>query len=75
MSLIDDARAAHKAGLSYGQYMTIKKPDNKEAEIAPLRVCEYCGAPLPRDRKKFCTQGCRTSHGRRRKTEVPSEKN
>lgn len=57
MGLIEDAKAAKEAGLSYGQYMlqrdfiTFEKPTG--------RRCEICGAPLIGQQRKFCSRACR----------------
>lgn len=60
MSLIDDAKAAHAAGLSYGQYMTTKAaPEKKEPK--PKKVCANCGDPLVGGRIRFCCNECRAA--------------
>lgn len=73
MSLIDDARAAHKAGLSYGQYMTIKKTSKKKPEPEPKRFCKGCGGTLTGKQKTFCCNECRTYNRNKIKMEAQSE--
>lgn len=57
MGLIEDAKAAKGAGMSYGQYMLqrefipFEKPTGKR--------CEICGAPLIGQQRKFCSRACR----------------
>lgn len=63
MGLIEDAKAAKEAGLSYGQYMLqkdfipFKKPKGKR--------CEICGAPLIGKKLRFCSQECKYERDRR----------
>lgn len=58
MSLKDDARAAHKHGVSYGVYMaTIKKSEPPKPR--PKAVCKNCGGPLVGGRLRFCCNECR----------------
>ena len=57
MSLVEDAKAAKKAGLSYGQYMT-QKP------FTPYRrkngnKCANCGGVLYGGQIKYCCSECR----------------
>ena len=59
MSLIDDARAAHKHGVTYGVYMSTIKKDRPEPKPKQKRVCANCGAPLIGGRVKFCSNECR----------------
>ena len=59
MSLIEDAKAAHKADLSYGEYMTTKKPDPNNVPIVKYRYCLCCGDRLSGGRIKFCSLECR----------------
>ena len=57
MGLIEDARAAKDAGLSYGEYMLkrefipYKKPEGKR--------CEVCGFLLKKYQQRFCSARCR----------------
>lgn len=58
MSLINDAKAAHKHGVTYGVYMaTIKKPEPPKPKVK--RACANCGDPLIGGRMKFCCNECR----------------
>ena len=58
MSLIDDARAAHKHGVSYGVYMSaIKKSEPPKPK--PKAACKNCGGPLIGGRLRFCCNECR----------------
>lgn len=59
MSLIDDAKAAHKHGVSYGVYMSTIKKDHPEPKTPQKRVCANCGDPLVGGRVKFCCNECR----------------
>lgn len=60
MSLVEDAKAAHKLHMTYGQYMATVKPleppkPPKPLEKANGRICELCGAPLVGKQRKYCT--------------------
>ena len=57
MSLIEDAKAAKKAGLSYGQYM-LHKPFEPYKKPTGLR-CANCGGPLYGAQRRFCCLECR----------------
>lgn len=59
MSLIDDAKAAKKAGLTYGQYMVTKKSDPPKPK--EKKVCANCGDPLVGGRLRFCCNECRAA--------------
>ena len=57
MGLIEDAKAAADAGLSYGEYknrqgFVVSKPLSK-------RVCSKCGEPLLPHQYKYCGAKCR----------------
>lgn len=57
MGLIDDAKAARDAHMTYGQYM-----NQKGASVPPIyskRNCVNCGAPLLGRRAKYCSGECR----------------
>ena len=64
MSWLDDAAEADKAGLSYGQYMSIK-PKQEQPDPAndpDARFCVMCNCVIPnRDgfRRKTCSEKCR----------------
>lgn len=57
MGLIEDAKAAKEAGLSYGQYMSQREFVPYEKPFG--RRCEICGGPLSRYQKRFCSKACR----------------
>jgi hypothetical protein len=57
MSLIEDAKAAKEAGVSYGEYMLQRKFVPYEKPTG--RRCEICGGILTRYQKKFCCKECR----------------
>ena len=57
MSLIEDAKAAKAAGLSYGQYM-INKEQRKFVRISGKR-CLNCGCRLSGAKLKYCSKECR----------------
>lgn len=60
MSLIDDARAAHKHGVSYGVYMSaIKKTEPPKPK--PKKACANCGGALDGGKLRFCCNECRTA--------------
>lgn len=57
MSLIEDAAAAHAAGMTYGQYMS-----NRPAAPVQRRIgkrCANCGGPLLGKQLRFCSNECR----------------
>jgi hypothetical protein len=57
MSLVEDAVAAKKAGMTYGQYMSQK------AFVPYKRVsgkkCIVCGSPLVGKQMNWCSKECR----------------
>lgn len=57
MSLVDDAIAAQKAGLTYGQYMSTKNhtPYVKRSG----KCCKRCGKPLNGYQQYYCSKTCR----------------
>ena len=57
MSLVDDAKAAKKAGLSYGQYM-MNKPFEPYKRVNGNK-CENCGGLLYGGQRRFCCSECR----------------
>lgn len=57
MSLVEDAVAARKAGLTYGQYMTQKGFSPYKAKPCPR--CKNCGAPLIGRQMQYCSKDCR----------------
>jgi hypothetical protein len=61
MSLIEDARAAKEAGLSYGQYMLQNKPFIRYHRDSGKR-CVVCGGVLSGRQQRFCTDQCRNKH-------------
>ena len=56
MSLIEDAAAAHAAGMTYGQYMANRPPVPLKRKIGPR--CANCGGPLLGKRLRFCSDEC-----------------
>ena len=55
MSLIDDAAAARKAGLTYGQYILTKPPvPLPQRPIGNGHYCVRCGWPLEGKQRKYC---------------------
>ena len=56
MSLIEDAKAAKKAGLSYGQYM-LSKEQRQFVRIRGNR-CLNCGNILTGAKMKYCSKHC-----------------
>lgn len=70
--LDNDALAARRAGMRYGDYMAVKQRIQKgEAGLAgPRRLCQICGAPLTRKKQeKYCSEECRQVARDRRKRE------
>lgn len=62
MSLIEDAKAARKAGMTYGQYMVTKKPSDRPRKTKQEKnICLNCGGSLPPDNRKFCSMLCRSA--------------
>lgn len=57
MSLVEDAKAAHDAGMTYGQYM-ITKPF-KPYKRTPGKKCMNCGGVLTGAQHKFCCKECK----------------
>ena len=60
MGLVEDAAAAKKLGMTYGQYMQ-KKPFIPYQKI-PGKKCATCGAPLIGKRTSYCSRECREIH-------------
>lgn len=59
MSLIDDARAARAAGMTYGQYIATRTTRQKERRTKPpKKPCLACGKPLPKNKSKYCCPEC-----------------
>lgn len=69
--LDDDALAARKAGMRYGDYMAVKQRIRcgDVAPAGPTRFCRICGQPLTRRKQeKYCSEECRmTAQNRKRK--------
>lgn len=65
MGLIEDARAARNAGLTYGQYMTKKEFVPPKKEEGP--TCIICGFPLVGKQVYYCSDRCRYRMKQRRK--------
>lgn len=68
--LDDDALAARRAGMRYGDYMAVKQRiRDGETELAgPKRLCQICGAPLTRKKQeKYCSEECRVTAQKRKK--------
>lgn len=59
MSLIEDAKAAQEAGLTYGQYMMVKKPASPKPKPDTRKYCANCGDVLTGGRVRFCCSECR----------------
>lgn len=59
MSLIEDAKAARKAGMTYGQYMVTKKPSPRKPKPDTRKFCANCGDILTGGRVRFCCNECR----------------
>lgn len=57
MSLIEDAKAAKAAGLSYGQYM--QQRQHREYVRFYGKKCLNCGTPLVGSKQKYCSKECR----------------
>lgn len=57
MSLIEDAKAAREAGLTYGQYMTHKDFIPYKKPVGPR--CKNCNGPLRGGQQRFCSNECR----------------
>ena len=57
MSLVEDAKAAKKAGLSYGQYMMQKPFAPYQRKVG--KKCANCGGALYGGQMKFCSRECR----------------
>lgn len=64
--LAQDAIAAQKAGMSYGQYMATKEPAVIKPKPLPgvvrMVVCRYCGKEFPvyhHKNKVYCDTFCR----------------
>ena len=57
MSLVEDAKAAKEAGLTYGQYM-LKKPF-EPYHRASGKKCKNCGGILHGRRLNYCCNECR----------------
>ena len=57
MSLVEDAKAAKEAGLTYGQYMMQKpfRPYQKQRG----KKCENCGGVFYGGQMRFCSSECR----------------
>ena len=69
--LDDDALAARKAGLRYGDYMAVKEALKREppAQGKPKRLCVVCGGVLTRNKQlKYCSDECRKREEKRRKS-------
>lgn len=71
--LDDDALAARKAGMHYGDYMAVKQRirSGESALAGPKRLCQICGNPLTRRKQeKYCSEECRImAQNRKRKKE------
>lgn len=57
MGLIEDAKAAADAGLSYGEYKT--RQGFVAAKPLGKRVCAKCGNRLMPHQYKYCSAKCR----------------
>ena len=57
MSLMDDAKAAREAGMTYGQYMTLRPFHPYKKTIGPK--CINCGCALIGKQSRFCSRECR----------------
>lgn len=57
MSLIEDAKAAKKAGMTYGQYMMTKPFESYKRPSG--RKCANCGGVLYGNQQKYCSAECR----------------
>lgn len=60
MSLVEDAKAARKANMTYGQYMATKP--YKPRFIPEKRFCLWCGVELFDQKDQFCNCFCRKNH-------------
>lgn len=67
--LDDDALAARKAGMHYGDYMAAKREAAQIcSEPLPKRVCVICGSPLVRRKQtKYCSEECRVTAQKRKR--------
>ena len=73
------ARAAFMArqeGLTYGQWMA-KYGTNPYAKKKPVildRICPQCGAEIPKQRRRFCSDECSAHWHNRQKREERQNK-
>ena len=67
MSLAEDAKAAKKAGMTYGKYMASRAI---VPVYAPRRqLCKWCGAILGPKQDGFCTSFCRQDYNANREAQ------
>lgn len=68
MGLVEDAAMAKKLGYrSYGEYIKARNADvPKKVEWVFGPRCEECGAALPPNRRKICSDECERIRVRRR---------
>lgn len=69
MSLVEDVVMAKKLGYkSYGEYMQTKgTPPPLRRFVVDGPTCWECGGPLPKGKRKFCSEACVKRREQKRK--------
>lgn len=65
MSLIEDAKAAKKAGMNYGVWKSLQPVIPYEKKSPHVKVCKNCGGVMSGKRLEYCCNECRNEMKRK----------